>query len=103
MLNQIVHSYIFLLGMDENQKVRGFYLASDRLRARRLLYVPLVHFVKLMRRIGKDSPPAGSWWYDLRSGEEQIIAGTEEEICQIRPFRAVSSTRADEVGFSDGR
>ena len=84
LLNQIVHSYIFLFVIKDNNKICGFYIASDRLKARELLYVPLVHFVRLMRRVGKDSPPAMSWWIDPGSGEERAFLGTQGEIRQIR-------------------
>jgi hypothetical protein len=61
LLNKIIHSYTFIIEIDEKHRSRGFYLASDRSRASELLYVRLVHFVKLMRRVGNDSPPAMSW------------------------------------------
>ena len=52
--DQIIHSYVFMLSGDED-KVDGFFVASEHERHKRLLRVPIDSFCDFMRQVGNDS------------------------------------------------
>lgn len=56
LVNQIVHSLIFMLRVDEGDHVDGFLVSSHQGKRRQLFSVGLSAFLELMREVGHDSP-----------------------------------------------
>lgn len=54
--NQFVHSYVFVTAQDEDGKLAGAYVSSDRARRDRLYFVELAHILRAFRTVGKDYP-----------------------------------------------
>jgi hypothetical protein len=72
--NQVIHSYIFIIGLCEDGIIKGFYLTSDRMRHKKLYFVPLAQVVSLFRTVGRDYPkkihlerdPQTDQWRDMQ-------------------------------------
>ena len=75
--DRVVHSFIFSPLVDEEGRVEGFHLTSDRLKKQCLWFIPLAEVIALMVRTGKDYPNHGVW-IRTESGELKIWAGNGE-------------------------
>jgi hypothetical protein len=56
LMNQIIHSFIFMLRVDESDHVDGFLVVSRQGKRRLLFSVGLQDFLELMREVGHDFP-----------------------------------------------
>ncbi len=56
LVNQLVHSLIFMLRVDEQDHVDGFLVLSHQGKKRHLFSVGLLDFLELMREVGRDYP-----------------------------------------------
>jgi hypothetical protein len=54
--NQFVHSFIFMPVISESRALDGVYVASDRLRNKRLYFVDLDQILLAFRTVGGDYP-----------------------------------------------
>lgn len=64
LLNEIIHSRIFVFSVDETETTIGFLVCSGRNMNDRLLSVPLPDFISFMRRVGNNYPADGRTWLD---------------------------------------
>jgi len=55
LVNQIIHSYVFMLSIAEDNGMSGFFVASDRQRAKGLYLITLGIFVHFLRQVAEDS------------------------------------------------
>ena len=67
--NQVIHSYVFLISLTEDQKIAGFYLASDTMRKKRLYFVTLETVLTLFRTVGRDYPTEGHFYFNDETRE----------------------------------
>lgn len=69
LLDQIIHSYVFMLSGDQSGKVTGFIITSDRDKEKHLLLVPLANFCEYMREVGRNHPTHVHTWFDDTTGK----------------------------------
>lgn len=67
--NQVIHSYIFIHQIAENQRLAGFYVASDKMRHARLYFVPILAAIDIFRTVGRDYPNNGHFKFNKQSRE----------------------------------
>lgn len=56
LINQLIHSYIFMLNVDEAERVEGFYVTSGHAKKQKLFSVNMGDFCHLMRAVGENYP-----------------------------------------------
>lgn len=56
LINQIVHSHIFMLRVNEEDIVDGFLVSSKQGKQQRLFGISLSSFIRIMREVGTDYP-----------------------------------------------
>ena len=71
MCNQVIHSYVFLMGENEEEE-RGIFLASDRSRNQEVTFVQLKEIIRVFRTVGQDYPSEVHWTWDPNTGKEEI-------------------------------
>ena len=72
MLNQIIHSYIFILCVDDDGAVKGFLVSSDREKKSFLFYVTFAQFCGYARKVGTNYPSWSRWSVDSQTGKELL-------------------------------
>lgn len=72
LLNQIIHSYIFLISTDESGAINGFFFCSDRMRNKKLYYIGLTELEKFITIVGNDYPTKERYDYDESIEEYRI-------------------------------
>lgn len=55
LMNQVIHSYVFILSFEEDNGLAGFLVASNWQRSKRLYYVQLTDFIKYLRLVAEDN------------------------------------------------
>ena len=70
--NLIIHSYVMIFTMSRSKTITGFFLASDRSRKSRILYVPIKHYVNLCKKIAAAEVSSFSWRVQ-QDGQEQVV------------------------------
>ncbi|MDX1996823.1 MAG: hypothetical protein SF066_03810 [Thermoanaerobaculia bacterium] len=74
--NQLVHSWIFLFARAEDGGMDGYFVASDRTRAQRVLYFDLAQTASVLHAVASDyivfsctrrDPETGQWRFVVRS------------------------------------
>jgi len=71
--NQFVHSYIFAPLFDEAGFLSAIYVASDRLREKKLLEVAVERLVWLFDLVGNDEPAGGAMVYNPERRDYEVI------------------------------
>lgn len=69
--NQIVHSWNWMLSATEDRAFNGFFVSSDRMRARSIYFVPIDTFVEILRAVGSEDVIGMSFLSD-ENGQMQI-------------------------------
>jgi hypothetical protein len=59
--DRIIHSFIFVPVISDQNCIEGFHFTSDRLRSQCLWFVHLNDLAALMTRTGKEYPSHGTW------------------------------------------
>lgn len=54
--NQVVHSYVFLISINDDGKLEGFFISSDSMRYKKLYFIELAQVINVFRIVGKDYP-----------------------------------------------
>ena len=54
--NQFIHSYVFSPVFDQDSRVAGFYVSSDRARQKKVYFVELAQVLTAFRLVGRDAP-----------------------------------------------
>ncbi|WPN57273.1 hypothetical protein [Pseudomonas sp. P9_31] len=54
--NQVIHSFIFIFELSDTGNIGGFYLSSDKMRKRKLYFIPIATVTRLFRTVGRDYP-----------------------------------------------
>ena len=67
--NQFIHSYVFI--MSGEFRIDGIYVASDRVRNKKVYFVPLCHILHAFRLIGRDYPSTFVHVKDPETGERR--------------------------------
>jgi hypothetical protein len=81
LVNQIIHSFIFTLEVNEDDCVTRFFVASDRERTKNLFSIALCDFISLMREIGDDRPSTATFVRDPVTGQFHAT-----NTCPIHPL-----------------
>ncbi|WP_139189046.1 hypothetical protein [Thalassobaculum litoreum] len=80
LFDQIIHSHIFLLDIDNQNYIDGFFISSDKEKEKSLNKIDLTSFLEIMREIGTDYPSNGRHWVDENGKWQQI------DTCPKHPF-----------------
>lgn len=67
--NQIIHSFIFVISVNETGKIEGFYLASDRMKNHKLYFIPITIVIRLFKLVGEDYPSESFLMRDPKTGQ----------------------------------
>lgn len=54
--DQFIHSFVFGFCMEQDNKLAGFFIASDKLRSERLFFLPIQEILRIFRTVGEDYP-----------------------------------------------
>ncbi|MBR2566589.1 MAG: hypothetical protein IKE29_18510 [Paenibacillus sp.] len=54
--NQIIHSYIFLISLNDEEFIEGFYFNSDKTKDQKLFYMDLKTLKEYINVVGNDYP-----------------------------------------------
>jgi len=65
--NLFVHSFVFVVSGDD--RFEGVYVASDKLRNKKVYFIPLSHIQAIFRLVGRDYPANISYMRNLETGE----------------------------------
>ena len=71
--NQFIHSYVFLPAED-NRRLEGFFVSSDRDRNRKVYFVELRHVLTAFRTVGRDNPSEVRLVRDPKTGDFEFSA-----------------------------
>ncbi len=72
--NLMIHSYVFLPDLTEENQLSGFYFASDTDKNKKLYYLPVSDVIGLFELFGNDYPSKSVMTRDKESGEWGITA-----------------------------
>ena len=72
--NQVIHSYVFTLAIDQASHLVGLFVNSEYRRRRTLAYVPAWRTARIFRRIAKDWPSAYVASYDPARNDYAVLA-----------------------------
>jgi hypothetical protein len=61
---RIIHSFIFLVGVNDDLSLAGFFFGSDRDRGKRLFRVATAEVVRVFTLVGKDRPASVAFKFD---------------------------------------
>jgi hypothetical protein len=68
--NQIVHSYVFSIYFDEERRLAGVFVSSDRERSKELLEVSIETIIDIFERVGRDEANvAVTFRFDEKKGD----------------------------------
>ena len=67
--DQFIHSYVFIVAGEF--RIDGIYVASDRVRNKKVYFVPLPHILHAFRLIGRDYPSTLVHVKDPNTGEKR--------------------------------
>jgi hypothetical protein len=70
--NQIIHSYIFTPGFNEQQLLSELYLASDERKERELYAIAVADFALIFEEVGVNYPSHSESEWDPVTRREQI-------------------------------
>jgi len=72
--HQFVHSYIFHIVEGESGVLTGFFIASDRQRAKGLIDIEASTVISVFRSVASDDITSVQWSRDIATGKESFIA-----------------------------
>lgn len=67
--NQFIHSYVFIPAEEEDGRLHGFFVASDRDKGKKCYFVELAQIVKAFRVVGNDYPARSEMERDPKTGQ----------------------------------
>lgn len=73
--HQFVHSYIFLLSLDDKRRLNGVFLSSDRKRTSCLYHVEITAVIELFGAVGRNYPYKASSTWDGKTGDYVVKTG----------------------------
>jgi hypothetical protein len=69
LVNQIIHSHVFLLQVDDQDRIVGFLVSSRQGKRQRLFGINLTDYCALMREVGTDYPTESRTMLDDANGQ----------------------------------
>jgi hypothetical protein len=70
--HQFVHSYIFILSFDDNRRLDGVFLTSDKKRSSCLYYVEIKSIIDLFEKVGRDYPTEAHFIWDKKKQDYRV-------------------------------
>ncbi len=80
--NQLIHSYIFEIGVEEETNgLSSIFFCSDRERNRKLYQLELSELLRILESVGTDYPTAYMWTYEDNEKDYRVVSysGSEDE------------------------
>lgn len=78
--NQVVHSFVFLLRTTRRNGLRGFYVASDRVKKGQLYELNIKDVIALIRATSIDDIVSSSWKRNPTDGEMRVVSKSNGEL-----------------------
>jgi hypothetical protein len=72
--NQVIHSYVFNVVLNEDGSIKGFFIASDTTRHNKVYFVLLEQVVGVFRVVGRDYPEELHIQRDPKTGQWQEMS-----------------------------
>ena len=72
--HQFVHSFVFTVTFDNDNRLNGILFASDRQRHKSLLLVSIEQIATLFEMVGEDYPAEGSFRLNPKTGDYDVIS-----------------------------
>jgi hypothetical protein len=72
--NQVIHSYVFLPLFDEDGKLSGIFVVSDRERSKALFQISLQTIIDIFKAIGNDDITSMKLVFDPTMGDYRTFA-----------------------------
>ena len=70
--NQVIHSYIFVLGHNENNRIEFVYLCSDYERNKNFYELRLEDTTKVLSTVANDNPLSGRFTFDEKNKDFKV-------------------------------
>lgn len=70
--NQVIHSYVFVPGFDESNRLVNLFFASDREKDRLLSAVTVSEIAQIFEEVGNNDPVSSRMSWDPATGRENI-------------------------------
>lgn len=70
--HQFVHSYIFLLSFDEDRKLQGVFVTSDRKRSSCLYHIEVQKVIDIFEQVGHNYPTKSMSTWNEKTGDYRI-------------------------------
>ena len=70
--NQFVHSYVFIIELNENSRLEGFFVASDWQKNESLYFIDIEAVIGIFELVGNDYPSKEIYTFDSKKGDYQI-------------------------------
>ena len=67
--NQLIHSYVFVISLNETGGLSSLYFASDEQRNKGLFRLNVRALERTLSAISRDSPKEGDWYYNEATGD----------------------------------
>ena len=74
----VVHSFVFMESVNDDRTIAGFFITSDKTKARGLWEFELTTIIDLMKRTAEDWPAVGAFLVNPQTGETEVWAGNSE-------------------------
>jgi hypothetical protein len=70
--NQVIHSYVFMLILEEDGGLRSIMVSSDNRRSKELFEIPATTITAVFERVGRDYPNEMISVFDMQKGDYRI-------------------------------
>ncbi len=71
--NQVIHSYVFFLIFDDEHRLSGFGVSSDKDRCQRAITVPVAEVIRLFIQVGHDHIASARYRFDESKGDYTVL------------------------------
>lgn len=77
--NQVVHSYVFMFGINNDGTLRGIYVSSDRMRNTKVFFADVDTLITLIGVVADDDPVKGEYRFNQAKGDFDVKLFSESD------------------------
>ena len=70
--NNIIHSYIFIMIFEDDNKLRKFWVASDRNKFKFMMEIKVSEYISILREVGNFWPISAEFSYDPNKNDYTV-------------------------------
>ena len=73
--NQMIHSYVFIVSLDDKNSLDGLYFASDRERNKAIHHLSLEKVIEVFESVGKNYPCSSRFVFNTKTQDYDMCLG----------------------------